>query len=110
MVVLDGDKLVGIFSARDVVERVVAKQLDSATTLVSENYDAESPETITEGASVRDVVERMQGQCRHLPLVDADGRVTGMLTMSYLMGERVGELALQNQDLIGYISTDGPGG
>ena len=85
MVILDGDALVGILSARDVVERVVAKRLDPEKTLVSEIMTPRV-QTITEGTSIRDVVDRMEGQCRHLPLVDADGRVTGMLTMGYLPG------------------------
>lgn len=109
MVILDGDKLVGILSARDVVERVVAKGLDPETTRVSEIMTPKV-QTITEGTSIRDIVDRMEGQCRHLPLVDASGRVTGMLTMGYLLGQRVGELSLQNSDLVGFISTDGPGG
>lgn len=109
IVILDGDKLVGILSARDVVERVVARRLDPEATRVSEIMTPRV-QTITEGTSVRDVVDRMDGQCRHLPLVDVRGRVTGMLTMGYLLGERVGELSLQNADLVGFISTDGPGG
>jgi len=109
MVVLDGDRLVGILSATDVVARVMARRLDPDTTLVS---DIMTPRvwTITEGTSVRDTLDRMHGECRHLPLVDDQGHVTGMLTVGYLLGERVGELSLQNADLVGFISTDGPGG
>lgn len=109
IVILDGEKLVGILSARDVVERAVARRLDPETTRVSEIMTPRVL-TITEGTSVRDIVDRMEGQCRHLPLVDVRGCVTGMLTMGYLLGERVGELSLQNADLVGFISTDGPGG
>jgi CBS domain-containing protein len=109
IVVLDGDHLVGILSARDIVERVVARQLDPATTLVSAVMTPKV-RTVPEGTSIRDTLDRMLGQCRHLPLVDVDGHVTGMLTMGHLLGERVGELSLQNADLVGFISTDGPGG
>jgi CBS domain-containing protein len=110
MVVLDGDRLVGILSARDVVERVVARGRDPEKTLVSEimTHDVR---TITDGATSREAADLMQHKrFRHLPLLDAGGKVIGMLSMGYLLRDRVGELSLQNADLFGFISTDGPGG
>src|SRR4051794_34529312 len=75
MVILDGDRLVGILSARDIVERVVAKRLDPEKTLVSQIMTSKV-QTITEGTPICDIVRQMAGQCRHLPLVDVQGRVT----------------------------------
>jgi CBS domain-containing protein len=110
LVVLDDDKLVGIISERDVVVRVVAKRSDPEKTLVSEIMTTDV-RTVTENTTDAQAMEMMhRGRFRHLPLIDASGKVTGMLSMRRVLRARVGELALKNADLLGYISADGPGG
>jgi CBS domain-containing protein len=110
MAVLEGTKLVGIISERDVVSRVVAKRRDPATTLVSDVMTADV-QTISEDVTGVRALELMhQGRFRHLPLVDGEGHVVGMLSLRDLLRDRVGELALKNADLVNFISTDGPGG
>ena len=110
-VVLDDEgRLVGIISERDIVGRVVAKGCDPNTTLVSEVM-TRGVRTITENVTIRKALELMQqGRFRHLPLVDSSGLVVGMLSLRALMGQRIGELALKNADLVAFISADGPGG
>jgi CBS domain-containing protein len=110
LVVLDEGRLVGIISERDIVGRVVAKGLDPVTTFVSEVMTREV-RTITESVSILGALEMMQqGRFRHLPLVDSAGQVIGIVSLRALMGQRIGELALKNADLVAFISTDGPGG
>jgi CBS domain-containing protein len=110
MVVLDGGRLVGIISERDIVGRVVAKRRDPEKTLVSDVMTG-NVLTITDDHSIDRALEIMhQHKFRHLPLIDARGVVIGMVSMRALLRDRVGELSQKNADLVAFISTDGPGG
>jgi CBS domain-containing protein len=110
LVVLDGGRLAGIISERDIVGRVVSKRRDPDKTLVSEVMTADV-RTITDEHSIESALEIMHRQkFRHLPLVDARGQVIGMVSMRALLRDRVGELSQKNADLLSFISADGPGG
>lgn len=110
VVVLEEGKLAGIISERDIVGRVVAKGLDPANVAVSDVMTRDV-HTVTESISVRRALETMaQGRFRHLPVVNASGQVVGMLSMRDLVSQRIGELTLKNDDLVAFISADGPGG
>jgi CBS domain-containing protein len=110
IVVLDEGKLVGIISERDIVGRVVAKGLDPQNVPVSDVMTRDV-RTVTEDVLVRRALELMhQGRFRHLPVVNASNQVIGMVSIRQLMGQRIGELTLKNDDLLAFISADGPGG
>lgn len=73
-------KLVGIFTERDFLSRVVAAGLNSSTPV--EKVMSPAPRTITTAASVHDAVEAMAtGGYRHLPVVDGGGKPTGVLSV-----------------------------
>ena len=110
VVVLEDGRLVGIFSERDVVGRVVVPRLDPDVTPVSEVMTRDV-QTGGAGMTADDCVALMHsGRFRHLPLVDPAGRVLAMLSVRHLLQERVDNLDMRNHDLIAYISADGPGG
>jgi len=68
--VMDNDRLVGIFSERDVLVRVVAARKDPETTPVGEVMTA-NPDTVKSSDSVLHALELMnQRGYRHLPVVD----------------------------------------
>jgi CBS domain-containing protein len=88
--VVDGERLVGIFTERDVMSRVVAAGLDAKTTAVR---DVMSPELVV--ADFRDTYEtclrRMQQACvRHL-IVLRDGRLAGVLSVRDLLAVELDE-------------------
>ena len=85
--VVDGERLVGIFTERDVMSRVVAAGLDAKTTIVR---DVMSPELVV--ADFRDSYEtclrRMQqARVRHL-IVLKEGRLAGVLSVARSAGGR----------------------
>jgi len=82
--VLEGQRVAGIVSERDIMSKVVAKGLDPAKTKVSEVMSREllvaSPED-----SYEDAARKMrQAGIRHLPVVEA-GRLLGMISQRDLL-------------------------
>jgi len=82
--VLDGDRLVGVFSERDVVRRVVDRGLDPARTPVG---DVMTTELVVADADedYQSAIRKMdQANIRHLPVVSG-GRLLSMLSIRDLM-------------------------
>jgi CBS domain-containing protein len=84
LVVMDGDQVVGMFTERDVLRRIVADRRDPEKTRVSEVMTSEvlccTLETTIEEARTAMKERRI----RHLPLVDGDRRLQGMVSIGDL--------------------------
>jgi CBS domain-containing protein len=84
VIALDGDRLAGVFSERDVVRRVVARGLDPASTRVGEVMTTE----IVVGAADEDYQSAMrkmdQANIRHL-LVVSQGQMLSMISIRDLI-------------------------
>ncbi len=75
-----GGRLVGIFTERDFLHRVVAAGLESSVPVG--RVMSPGPRTVERHTSVRDAVEIMAaGGFRHLPVLDDGGRPTGVLSV-----------------------------
>lgn len=75
------DKLVGIFSERDVLTEVVAKGMDPDETTV-ESVMTSDPETLTPESGISYALNKMSvGGFRHVPLIDESGRPVAVLSM-----------------------------
>ena len=108
--VLDGNVLVGIFSERDVMLRVVAEGRDPKTTAVEEVMTS-SVQTIQKRTTGEEALRIMvQNHIRHLPVVDEMGQVQAMVSMRSLLEEQVHDLHQQLDSLESYITADGIGG
>jgi CBS domain-containing protein len=85
LVVDDSNRLVGIFTGRDVVARVVASDCDPVeTTLV--RVMTQDPVTFPPGKSAIDALRLMQdGGFRHLPIVE-NGRIVGIVSRGDFRG------------------------
>ena len=71
---------VGIFTERDLLNKVVAKSLDPAATLVSDVM-TRGPITVPPEMSVCDAILLMkERRFRHLPIVAATGKVVGVFS------------------------------
>jgi CBS domain-containing protein len=82
LVVDASDRLIGIFTERDVLIRVVGKGLDPATTPVGRVMTAD-PEALRIGDRVAHALHSMAvAGYRTLPVVEADGRPVGVVTAS----------------------------
>jgi len=82
--VLEGTRLVGILSERDVMGRVVALQLDPDRTRVAEVMTRDLVVAQAED-SHEEAVRKMKGAgCRHLPVVDGES-LLGMVSLRDLL-------------------------
>lgn len=80
VLILEDQKLLGIFTERDVLTRVVAQERDPATTSLSEVMTA-NPDTVAPDDKAIDALDRMSTQgYRHLPVV-AGERVVAILSI-----------------------------
>ncbi|HLM56680.1 MAG TPA: CBS domain-containing protein [Pyrinomonadaceae bacterium] len=102
--VLDGDdKLRGIFSERDLLNRVVVRKLDPASVPIRDVMS--EPRAVIDCADTpHEALERMERVgSRHLPVVDGD-RFVGMLSMRDIMRVEISEQGAELQLLHEYIS------
>ena len=85
LVTEDGDRLVGVFTGRDAVGRVLAEARNPATTILRDVMTA-SPDTIAPHARAVEALRAMHdGGYRHLPVVE-DGRILGIVSHGDFVG------------------------
>ena len=102
LAVMDGDKLVGIFSERDYAREVVLQGRSSKTTHIAEVMTAKvisgNPDDFVESA-MRMMSEK---KFRHLPIVDGE-KVLGMLSLGDLVKETIDDQQRAIKALESYI-------
>lgn len=80
VLVMDGPRLAGIFTERDVLRRVVGGELDPKLTPITKVMTADVL-TILPSATVQQVMDLFtEKRCRHLPVVD-QGRLLGLISI-----------------------------
>jgi len=85
VMVVDGGRLVGVFTERDVLTRVAGSDVDVDTTPVSALMTRD-PECLTLDDGITYALNRMSvGGFRHVPLVDDEGRPTGLVSMRHIV-------------------------
>jgi len=99
VVVLEEDEILGIFSERDLINRVVAKGLPPKRTAISQVMTF-PVKTATESTRTDEGLREMHvGDFRHLPITDEQGKLIGMVTIKDLLLNRVNELSIGNENL-----------
>jgi len=100
VVVTDGGKVVGVFTERDVLRRVVAEQQDPGTTKVR---DVMTTPVITCGPDTR--IDECRAvisarRIRHLPIVEGD-KLVGIVTSGDIHAQHLRE----QQEAIDYLNS-----
>lgn len=104
LLVTEGERLVGIFTERDVLRRVVAARRDPDQTLVrdvmTDDLIVISPTTEV-GDAMRIVTDR---RCRHLPVVEGR-KLVGMISIGDLTRWTIRHQQAEIQDLVSYMTS-----
>ena len=102
IIVIEGSTPVGVFSERDLMERVVVRGLDPGRLRVDEVMTRDIV-TARPDESPVDCMRRMQARgCRHLPVLEED-RVIAMLSLRDLMRVEIEEKTEEIRWMNAYI-------
>jgi CBS domain-containing protein len=102
LLILDGGELVGIFTERDVMRRVVAEQRDPARTTIGEVMTRHLVTTRAE-ITVEECASQMTARrIRHLPVIGETG-LAGVITIGDLLAWQVAEQALTIAQLNSFV-------
>lgn len=99
----DGKKPAGILSERDIVRQLGIKGEAALSTPISEVMTRDV-QTCATGEDALAILERMTaGRFRHLPVVDSDGNMLGLISIGDAVSGRLKELAEEKEALTGMI-------
>jgi CBS domain-containing protein len=109
--IVDSERRVaGIFTERDVLRKLALAGRDPEKTLVRELMTTPvemATQATGPGEALATMVER---HFRHLPVVDNDCRLLGMLSIRNVLQWRIDNLAQELDSMEQYMTNDGPGG
>jgi CBS domain-containing protein len=98
LLVLENDKLAGIFTERDYARKVALKGKSSKDTLIADIMTRDLI-TVTSASSIDECMEQMTGKyIRHLPVVD-DGKLSGIISI----GDVVRRIIEDQKSIIGHM-------
>jgi CBS domain-containing protein len=104
------DTLAGIFTERDLMIRVVLAGKDPKSTTISDVMTAEcisAKKDMSMGEALQIMTEK---HFRHLPVVDDDNQVLGLLSIRNLLHQRVDNLSEELDSVVAFFTADGIGG
>ncbi|HSG21425.1 MAG TPA: CBS domain-containing protein [Azonexus sp.] len=92
LLVIEGKQIVGIFTERDALNKILAAGLDPDTTVLSQVM-ARDPQTIRADKPLAYALHMMaEGGFRHVPVVDGNGAPIGMVSARDALGQDIVEL------------------
>jgi CBS domain-containing protein len=94
--VVDSERVVaGIFTERDVLKRVALSGKDPAATPVCELMTTPVEMATEQTGEAEALAVMLERHYRHLPVVDNQGRLLGMLSIRHVLEARIDELVQQ---------------
>ncbi len=106
--VLQGDRLTGVLSERDIMSRVVARSLDPDAVMVGEIMTRDLVVASASDSNEDGVRKMKQAGCRHLPVIQGD-RFLGMVSLRDLLQVDLSEKDEEIRLLNAYIHYVPPG-
>jgi CBS domain-containing protein len=104
VLVMEGSKLLGIFTERDLLNRVVAQDLDPKKTLLSQVM-SKNVTTVPFTEAVENCFKKMETtKCRHIPIMDGED-VVGVVTMRNILEWITNQMEEENVFLKAYIQS-----
>ena len=105
LLVMENDRLVGIFSERDYARKVILRGKSSHDLQVKEImtekvFYTQADKTVPEAMAV--LTEK---HIRHLPVLDANQRVLGVISIGDLVKETIADQEFTIQQLVHYIAS-----
>lgn len=105
LLVMDGDRLAGIFSERDYARKIILHGKASSATSVREImtekvFYAEPSQTVDQAMAMM-----TEKHIRHLPVLDSSNKVLGVVSIGDLVKETIAEQAFVIQQLEHYIAS-----
>ncbi|WP_276372007.1 CBS domain-containing protein [Chryseolinea sp. H1M3-3] len=98
LLILQNDKLEGIFTERDYARKLILKGKSSKNTPISELM-TRNPITVLPETSIEDCMDLMTGKfIRHLPVVE-EGRLVGLISI----GDVVKHIIEEQKDIIEHL-------
>ncbi|MCG8591774.1 MAG: CBS domain-containing protein [Proteobacteria bacterium] len=105
--ILEAEQLVGVFSERDLMARVVVPELDPKETPVGQVMTRDVVTADIEDRTGPCLDKMRLAGCRHLPIL-ADGRVIAMLSMRDILTDEIEEQHAEIVNLRAYLHQEGP--
>lgn len=100
----DDGPLLGILSERDLVKAMAAYGATALTQTVDRHLTREVV-TCNLAHTMEDLMEMMtRGRFRHVPVLDDDGRLCGVVSIGDVVKNRIAETVREAEDLRVYIS------
>lgn len=103
MVVDGSDRVVGIFTERDVTRIIAAHGATVLESPVSQHMTLE-PKVCSPADSVQSVLERMtHGRFRHMPVFE-DGQLLGIISIRDLVSQQLEQVEWEAEELRAYVT------
>jgi CBS domain-containing protein len=103
-------RVAGIFTERDVLRRLALSRLDPEQTPVREMMTTPVEMATERTRPAEALVTMVERHFRHLPVVDSNCKLLGMLSIRNVLQWKIDGLTQELESLEQYVSNDGPGG
>lgn len=110
LAVVEEGKLYGIFTYRDLVDRVILEKRDPDTTKLEDVMTKEVATLQADGRygdALRVMVDK---DYTYVPILGEEGKLAGMLSLRWLLEHKIDHLANELDAVTQYLTVDGPGG